>query len=225
LVGNASDNTLTGLVGGDTLDGGLGADTMTGGADNDIYFVDNIGDKVIEAVGQGTDTVNSSINFNLGGIQVENVVLTGTATSAIGNSLNNTLLGNDSANTLSGLGGADILDGKLGADTLTGGAGADTFAFSTAIGPDNIDAILDFAVVDDTIQLASSVFTGLVAGGLAAGAFAIGNAALDGTDRIIYNAATGALLFDDDGTGVHAAVQFATLSSGLALTNADFLVV
>lgn len=47
----------------------------------------------------------------------------------------------------------------------------------------------------------------------------------DADDHIIYNDVTGALSFDVDGTGAAAAVQFATLSAGLALTNSDFLVV
>jgi Ca2+-binding RTX toxin-like protein len=57
------------------------------------------------------------------------------------------------------------------------------------------------------------------------GAFTIGSAAHNATDHIIYNSATGALLYDSDGNGSAAAQQFATLSTGLALTNADFIVV
>jgi len=53
----------------------------------------------------------------------------------------------------------------------------------------------------------------------------IGAAAQDANDRIIYNNATGALLYDSDGVGGIAAIQFATLSTGLALTNLDFFVV
>jgi Ca2+-binding RTX toxin-like protein len=41
----------------------------------------------------------------------------------------------------------------------------------------------------------------------------------------IDDAASGALLFDVDGTGAAAAVQFAQLNAGLALTHLDFLVV
>jgi serralysin len=53
----------------------------------------------------------------------------------------------------------------------------------------------------------------------------IGAAALDAGDRIIYNSMTGAVSYDSDGNGAIAAVQFATLSPGLALTNHDFFVV
>ena len=38
---------------------------MAGGAGNDTYFVDNAGDVVNEAVGQGTDTVMASVNYAL----------------------------------------------------------------------------------------------------------------------------------------------------------------
>ena len=90
----------------------------------------------------------------------------------------------------------------------------------------NRDTITDFNVADDTIRLDDDIFTsGLVAGNSVAGSqFVIGAAALDAGDRIIYNSATGAVYYDSDGTGAAAQIQFAQLSSGLALTNFDFLV-
>ena len=69
------------------------------------------------------------------------------------------------------------------------------------------------------------MFAGLSLGVLAAGAFRTGAAAADADDRIIYNSATGALMFDADGNGAGAAIQFATLATGLAMTNAEFLVI
>ena len=72
---------------------------------------------------------------------------------------------------------------------------------------------------------ASWEFSGLAAGALAAGAFRLGAAATDADDRIMYDAATGALFFDADGLGGAAQVQFASVSAGLGITNAEFLVV
>ena len=128
LFGNDGTDTLTGNAGNDLLDGGAGADAMTGGAGNDIYVVDNAGDTVTEALGEGTDTIQSSISFDLSanGANVENLTLTGTAANGTGNGLDNVLTGNDSANVLTGGAGADTLTGKGGNDTLDGGAGADS---------------------------------------------------------------------------------------------------
>src|SRR5262249_19240130 len=133
--------------------------------------------------------------------------------------------GNELANYLIGNAGANVLDGKSGADTLVGSGGADMFAFSTALGGGNVDKIVDFSVADDTIRLDYAIFGGLATGALAAGAFAIGTAAADADDHIIYNSTTGALLYDADGVGGAAAVQFATIGTGLALSAADFLVI
>lgn len=52
-----------------------------------------------------------------------------------------------------------------------------------------------------------------------------GAAAVDADDRISHNPATGALLFDADGNGTGAAIRFATLATGLAMTTAGFLVI
>lgn len=76
------------------------------------------------------------------------------------------------------------------------------------------------------IHLDNAVFTVLTASGtLASGAFHIGAAAHDDSDRIIYNQATSALIYDTDGNGAAAAIQFATLSTGIALTNTEFVVI
>jgi Ca2+-binding RTX toxin-like protein len=127
---------------------------------------------------------------------------------------------------LNGGGGNDKLNGGLGLDRLTGGNSADAFVFNTAPALANRDTILDYNVAADTIQIENAVFPGLGAAGvLAASQFVIGANAADAGDRIIYNATTGRLYFDADGTGAAAKIWFATLDPGLALTAADFVVI
>jgi Ca2+-binding RTX toxin-like protein len=116
------------------------------------------------------------------------------------------------------------LYGGLGNDVLNGGAGQDSFVFNTKLGSGNVDRIVGFNVVDDTIMLDDAVFK-LTTGAVNGASFHVGAAAHDSSDRIIYNANTGALLYDSDGTGWRAPVQFATLDPGLAVTHADFYVV
>jgi len=80
---------------------------------------------------------------------------------------------------------------------------------------------------DDLVQLNDAVFScsGLAPGTLPANQLAIAAAAMDADDRIIYNPATGALSYNADGTGGGAQVQFASLGTGLALTNSQFVVI
>jgi serralysin len=60
---------------------------------------------------------------------------------------------------------------------------------------------------------------------LSATALFIGAAAHDADDRIIYNPANGAVLYDADGNASGAAVAFAVLPTGLALTHDDIVVI
>ena len=205
-TGNSLVNTLKGNTGANVLNGKGGADTMIGGAGSDTYYVDNGGDRCLEADGQGTDSVLASVSYSLASQFLESLTLTGTAAiNGTGNSLVNTLKGNT---------GANVLNGMAGNDTLTGLAGADTFAFSTALGSTNVDRLTDFSHADDTIRLAKSVFTALSGGTLASGAFkdlGVSGAKVDADDRILYNHTTGVLSYDADGSGSKTAVQFATL--------------
>ena len=143
IFGGTGDNQLSGgagddlLVGGsgtgdnDILDGGLDADTMVGLAGNDTYIVDDLADVVVEAAGEGTDTVETEmaeLSIELMA-NVENLKYTGIDADPFvgtGNSGNNVISGGDLNDTLSGLAGNDTLNGGLGSDTLNGGDGNDT---------------------------------------------------------------------------------------------------
>lgn len=135
------------------------------------------------------------------------------------------LYGGTGQDYLSGGAGSDYLSGGLDNDTLVGGTGRDYFVFDATPSRINVDTITDFRPLDDTIMLDNRIFTRLGPDGwLAGAAFWTGSRAHDWNDRIVYNKATGALLYDPDGIGAAAAVKFAQMKAGLALTAADFYV-
>ena len=70
------------------------------------------------------------------------------------------------------------------------------------------------------------VFAGLAVGTLSASAFvaSLTGQATGAAERILYETDTGKLFFDADGVGGVARIQFATISAGLALMSADFVV-
>lgn len=105
-----------------------------------------------------------------------------------------------------------------GLDTLTGGLGADTFLFasiSTVSLESTTDVVTDFSRAEsDKLAFIKAIFTGLGAiGGLDAAAFHTGTGASDTTDRVIYDAATGNLFYDADGTGRRAQVLVASFGN------------
>ena len=123
---------MTGNSGANILDGAAGADTMSGGLGNELYVVDNAGDRD-RGCSAGIDGVNSSISYTLGA-NLENLTLRGTKrVSGTGNELSNMRslvtrertpsAGPLAADTLNGGAGNDWLYGGTGNDILTGGTG------------------------------------------------------------------------------------------------------
>ncbi|MCK9983854.1 MAG: hypothetical protein AzoDbin1_00326, partial [Azoarcus sp.] len=125
-TGNGANNLIIGNEQNNTIDGAAGADTMEGGLGSDIYYVDNVGDVMVERPGQGDDHVNASVSYALAA-NLESLTLTGAATEGVGNDLNNILRGNDNDNRLVGNDGNDYMYAYFGADTLVGGAGDDHY--------------------------------------------------------------------------------------------------
>ena len=223
LYGLGGNDRLEGGDGDDQLYGGAGVDSMFGGFGDDWYFVTEAGDAVSESAGQGSDRVLTSVSYALPfGSDIEGLqptLLSGMAALS--------LIGNESGNVVAGNNGNNIINGGDGNDQLFGFGGQDAFLFDTPLSAAfNVDDIFDFVVADDTIRLDQDIFSSsLGLGNISAGELVIGTAAQDANDRIIYDSTTGALFYDSDGVGGNAAVQFAELTSGLALTNLDFLVV
>jgi Ca2+-binding RTX toxin-like protein len=123
----------TGNDAGNIIDGAFNsaANVLTGLGGNDTYVV-GAGDTVVEAVGGGTDQVQSwAVGVDLTKFaNVENAALTGAlALNLTGTAGANVLTGNAGANAIIGNGGGDIFTGLGGLDTMTGGAGADLFRF------------------------------------------------------------------------------------------------
>ena len=81
----------------------------------------------------------------------------------------------------------------------------------------------DFAHGIDRMGLRSTVFTSL-AGGLAAGNLALGAAAVDANDFLIYNSATGQVFYDADGSGaVNTQTLITTVTPATVIDIGDFV--
>ena len=188
---------------------------------NTTYVVSHSSAIILERTGEGTDAVLTSVSYAL---QAQSSIEQLRTSSDAGTGSIN-LTGNGIVQSIIGNAGNNVINGKGGSDALWGLGGNDTFVFDTALGSTNVDRIYDFNPATDSLRLDDAFFRGLTLGALSSGAFAIGSAATQADDRIIYDSTTGKLSFDPDGAGGAAQVQFATLNVGLGVTSADFFVV
>lgn len=208
LLGDVSQlYSGTAAFGNDSLEGDQGDDVLVGDAVVVAgFFMDTtvcvLGDDTLNG-GNGADALYGDVVAAFGNVSVSG--------------------GND---VLRGGAGNDDLLGGYGNDVLTGGSGADNFWFDTPLDALlNVDRVTDFARGLDKIVLSGSVFSTLASGDLASTAFALAGAAQTADTRIIFDATTGALSYDADGTGTtDSPVQFATLVGHHDIGYADFLV-
>ena len=127
------------------------ANSMVGTSGNDIFVVDDVGDTISEAANQGTDTVQSSVNWTLGS-NLENLTLTGYLDlHGSGNGLSNVITGNAGNNTLDGgFNSNGSSSPNLGADTFVGGLGDDVYYLDGGLS--NASVSTDFSQADTVIE-------------------------------------------------------------------------
>lgn len=233
LRGEEGRDSLLAGDGDDTLNGGAGADKMIGGPGDDRFYVDTRKDQIIEANGEGWDTVFTTLDYTLSK-NLESVAASGTRNFHLtGNAAANGVEGSSGADTLKGLGADDVLSGGVGKDVLYGGTGKDSFFFLTNPTLDKPDTIKDFNHRDDTIKVSQTAFAGLFPTFISGTNFPLpadlfhaskSGQAHDPSDRILYDTTDGRLYFDSDGTGATARVQFATLTGHPHITADDIWV-
>ncbi|GHC47830.1 calcium-binding protein [Neogemmobacter tilapiae] len=160
----------------------------------------------------------------LTGMSGHDIIKSGKAIDAVsGGNGNDSLYGGAGNDQLAGETGNDLLVGGAGGDVMNGGIGSDRFLFNTAAIDGVLDNIGDFNTAADKILLDNDAFAALgAAGTLRAGQFRLGTDATTLSQRIVYDAASGHLYYDRDGSGAAAKVLLAAMDDGLALTRAHF---
>ena len=217
--GNNLNNSITGNSSNNIINGGLGADTMTGGLGNDTYYVDNVGDSVIEAAGAGRDRIYTTISYTLGANQDDVFARGSSAINLTGNALDNVLRGNSAGN---------ILDGGIGADDLKGGAGADTFLFDDGefggLGTSTCDRIIDFTRSDGDLIDLSAVDANSALAGDQAFAFIGTGAFTNVAGQLRYEQIGGNTYVFGDTNGDGIADFLLRLDGSHALVGGDFVI-
>jgi Ca2+-binding RTX toxin-like protein len=153
IWGDGQSNFIDGRIGGDYMEGGLGGDT---------YRVDSQFDTVIEAAGEGVDTIETTVSLTLSDAQeIETLVLLGTDNlTGEGNGIANSIVGNSGHNTIDGLGGDDVMIGGLGNDAYYLDSSLDIIAEDAGEGTDTAYASQNYVLaanVENLVLLGGSL--------------------------------------------------------------------
>jgi Ca2+-binding RTX toxin-like protein len=227
LSGTAGDDLIFGSNGADTLVGAAGDDHLIGGADDDsilggkgtdtVSYVEAAAKVVVRLASGGAQDTGGSGTDTL--VSCENLVGSQYGDALYGSDASNSLDGGPGRDALHGRGGDDVLNGGRGTDTLAGGAGHDDFVFDRAPSAAGADTIVDFTHADRIVlDTSTSLFAALRDGdatvhALEASRFHAGDVATASSQRIVYDASTGALYYDPDGSGVKQQVMIAMVNA------------
>jgi Ca2+-binding RTX toxin-like protein len=173
-TGNELNNMIIGNSANNVLDGKAGMDTMSGGAGDDTYYVDTIGDTVLENIAEGIDTIKTTVTYTASA-NVERLELIGTENiDGYGNELDNTLIGNSGNNRLDGQSGMDAMSGGAGDDTYIVDNIGDTVTEGLNEGDDHVISSVTYTLSDNVERLTL-----------------VGTDTIDGTGNVLDNTLIG----------------------------------
>jgi Ca2+-binding RTX toxin-like protein len=142
FVGGALADVLNGGGGDDRLEGGNGGDTLRGGTGDDSYLLGDLdgADILIEAAGEGTDTVETRLASYTLLDHFENLLYIGEGSFVgNGNGVANNIVGGSANDIIDGRGGEDLIDlSSGGTDKGAGGADDDGFYLGAAFDPTDV---------------------------------------------------------------------------------------
>ncbi|MEM8789984.1 MAG: LamG-like jellyroll fold domain-containing protein [Pseudomonadota bacterium] len=226
------DDQATGGAGNDRIGTGNGNDIAYGGGGEDLLFTGDGNDIAHGGEGDdriGTGTGDDEVSGEAGNDRIVTGAGSDTAYGGEGDDRIKTdadddeVYGGAGDDRIRGGDGEDLIVGGEGNDIVAGGNGADTFSFAE-FGLGNFDHIRDFEVGIDKIALDQGVFDG-INGDALGDQFITASEAQSAEDRVIYDANSGHVLYDADGTGEAEAQFIARIGRDLGLTESDFTLV